>query len=301
MTEMERSRVKVSGRMCGRFSLFTYRTVVVVVLALAWGCDSSGGNTENSSGGNTENSSGGNTENSSGGNTDTSVPDEPVEGATQNSALDAACTPGVTLNIKDQAGFTQFKTVSGASVEAFIQGIGQKVCRILYRHAEEVREATHLTLVIEDIAQENVPAYKAGNGAQITVGMDGPYLLSLAPEKLKNEVFGMLFHEMTHMYQNDDADGKGVPSGLIEGIADFVRITAGYHGPETQQKGGQWDSGYTTTGWFLIWLEQRYPDVVYKLNLSMDSHDGLKWSPAAFKGLIGSTVDDLWVEYQLSL
>ncbi|GLJ24743.1 hypothetical protein SUGI_0473000 [Cryptomeria japonica] len=42
---------------------------------------------------------------------------------------------------------------------------------------------------------------------------------------VKAEIRGVLYHEMTHVWQ---WNGQGkAPGGLIEGIADYVRLTAG--------------------------------------------------------------------------
>lgn len=77
------------------------------------------------------------------------------------------------------------------------------------------------------------------------------------------EVNGILFHEMTHMYRQDDGDKGGVDIGLIEGIADSVRI----------------NNGFT-------------PD--------MDSRDGKPWTPEALRTITGRTVNQLWEEYRKS-
>nr|GEZ70149.1 hypothetical protein [Tanacetum cinerariifolium] len=43
---------------------------------------------------------------------------------------------------------------------------------------------------------------------------------------VKKEITGVLYHEMTHIWQ---WNGNGqAPGGLIEGIADYVRLKAGY-------------------------------------------------------------------------
>lgn len=61
---------------------------------------------------------------------------------------------------------------------------------------------------------------------------------------VKRFITGVLYHESTHIWQ---WNGNGqAPGGLIEGIADYVRLKAGY-APSNWVKPGQgdrWDQGY---------------------------------------------------------
>lgn len=101
------------------------------------------------------------------------------------------------------------------------------------------------------------------------------------------ELAGVLTHELVHCFQhtsprqlspthNDGAyshgngDGNGYdnnvnaprpPGGLIEGIADFVRLKAGLSPPHwkkptsSNERPAKWDQGYQHTAYFLAWLE----------------------------------------------
>ena len=99
-------------------------------------------------------------------------------------------------------------------------------------------------------------AYKSGSGADITVMISTDHLNNVkkAGRDVGKEIKGILFHEMTHMYQQDDSDKGGADGGLIEGIADTVRFQAGFT-PEGAQpnKNGRWNDGYRTTAFFLLW------------------------------------------------
>jgi hypothetical protein len=49
------------------------------------------------------------------------------------------------------------------------------------------------------------------------------------------------------------------PGGLIEGIADWVRLNAHLSPPHWKKEAtGNWDAGYQHTGYFLEYLEQRF-------------------------------------------
>ncbi|OJD24908.1 hypothetical protein ACJ73_03732 [Blastomyces percursus] len=99
------------------------------------------------------------------------------------------------------------------------------------------------------------------------------------------ELLGVITHELVHCYQHTrpqarvgpeelkkkkkkkkqkDKSGPQIPnppSGLIEGIADFVRLKAGLVPPHWErpmskaERGGRWDQGYQITAFFLEWIE----------------------------------------------
>jgi hypothetical protein len=209
----------------------------------------------------------------------------------------------VTLDLEDTDPTRQklFLDAANNDPEGFMQEIGRNVCALLYRKVEEVRDATHLTLHISHAPGE--VAWKAGNGADIEVMISTDHLSNVAGEgrDVAYEVKGILYHEMTHMYQHDDSDGQGgdLDIGLIEGIADYVRFSAGYPPDGAQpDPNGNWNDGYRTTAFFLLWLAEAYPDSVYRLNLSMDERDGKTWTKEAFVELTGKSVEDLWQEYR---
>nr|XP_043625990.1 uncharacterized protein LOC122597466 [Erigeron canadensis] len=111
---------------------------------------------------------------------------------------------------------------------------------------------------------------------------------------LKREFSGVIFHEMTHVWQ---WSGNGMtPSGLIEGIADYVRLKAGYipsHWVQAGQ-GDKWDAGYDVTARFLDYCEGLRYGFVAELNKKMR----YGYYPEYFVDLVGKTVDQLWSEYK---
>jgi hypothetical protein len=111
------------------------------------------------------------------------------------------------------------------------------------------------------------------------------------------EVEGILAHELTHGYQNSHA---APPSWLIEGIADSVRIKAGLHLLRTVKPGGHWTDSYTTTAFFFVWLDDRYPGFLHRLNLML-REGSAPWTEAAFSELTGFEVATLWDDFQASI
>ncbi|KAL3515329.1 hypothetical protein ACH5RR_022231 [Cinchona calisaya] len=111
---------------------------------------------------------------------------------------------------------------------------------------------------------------------------------------LKTEITGVLFHEMTHVWQ---WNGNGLaPGGLIEGIADYVRLKAGYvpsHWVKSGQ-GNRWDQGYDVTARFLDYCNSLKNGFVAQLNKKMRNGYGDNY----FVDLLGKTVDQLWKDYK---
>ncbi|CAL5358072.1 unnamed protein product [Camellia sinensis] len=111
---------------------------------------------------------------------------------------------------------------------------------------------------------------------------------------VKKEITGVLYHEMTHIWQ---WNGNGqTPGGLIEGIADFVRLKAGY-APSHWVKPGQgdrWDQGYDVTARFLDYCNSRRNGFVAELNKKMRNGYNANY----FVQLLGKTVDQLWSDYK---
>lgn len=116
---------------------------------------------------------------------------------------------------------------------------------------------------------------------------------------LRHEVAGVITHEMVHCFQNN---GHGTaPGGLIEGIADFVRLKAGLAPPHWDKsptgRGEKWDEGYQRTAWFLEWLEDKKgAGTVSRLNAALrhEKYDEKKF----WVDLFGTSIEKLWDQYK---
>ncbi|GAM86204.1 hypothetical protein ANO11243_042160 [Dothideomycetidae sp. 11243] len=118
---------------------------------------------------------------------------------------------------------------------------------------------------------------------------------SADPAATNKEIHGVICHELVHCWQWD-ALGTA-PGGLIEGIADWVRLRAGFVPPHwTHECGAKWDAGYHNTGYFLDWIErQRGAGSVSKINAALRQ---TKYNEEKFwKGLFGKSVNELWSTY----
>lgn len=75
------------------------------------------------------------------------------------------------------------------------------------------------------------------------------YILNTKSPK-RQELLGVICHELVHCFQW--AANGTCPGGLIEGMADWVRLRAGLGAVHWKQEaGGKWDGGYQHTGFFL--------------------------------------------------
>jgi Peptidase of plants and bacteria len=226
----------------------------------------------------------------------------PETSSAEREALDRACTPKFTLKQTDMGpkGMLFTEAVNG-NAEAFVQQIGREVCRVLYRRADEVRAANAIELNIRDY--DGVAA-KWGDIGDIGVEISTRHLQNVKNEgrDVRAEISGILHHEMTHMYQNDDKP-EGTFTGLAnmyEGIADAVRIRNGFPPAGAQpDKNGRWqDKAYAGQAFFWLYIDTAQPDFLYKLNATMKGRDGRPWAVTEIQTISGKSADQWWTEYQ---
>ncbi|KAL1969367.1 hypothetical protein VTN77DRAFT_9560 [Rasamsonia byssochlamydoides] len=130
------------------------------------------------------------------------------------------------------------------------------------------------------------------------------------------ELTGVLTHELVHCYQHTAPTGTTnapqPPGGLIEGIADFVRLKADLVPPHwkrpssAKERAARWDQGYQHTAFFLAWLEDvrigrgaigLLNDRLLRMGYTGGEEEKDKQETSFWKGLFGADVLELWEEY----
>jgi len=176
-----------------------------------------------------------------------------------------------------------------------------------------VRRSLDLLYDSPDCPTTNVPGtrsvtliIRSMEGVAYTTGSDldddhkeihfsAEYIDNIAASRKADEILGVLTHEMVHCYQYN---ARGTcPGGLIEGIADFVRLNSGLSPPHwSRSSKGSWDAGYQSTAYFLEYLETRYGEgTVRKINEKLRTD---KYQAKPFwTELLGRRVDQLWSDY----
>ncbi|KAI2607585.1 BSP-domain-containing protein [Hypoxylon fragiforme] len=124
-----------------------------------------------------------------------------------------------------------------------------------------------------------------------------PYISTITPPtRQTSEITGIITHELVHCYQHT---GRGfAPSGLIEGVADWVRLQCELAPPHWNpaEVPAKWDAGYQHTAYFLQYLEDRFgAGTVPRLNEKLRTD---KYVEKAFwTELVGGPVEQLFKDY----
>lgn len=154
------------------------------------------------------------------------------------------------------------------------------------------KDVKNITLFIEN---SDGVAFVVDNEIHFSANYLGNY--SGHDHNLKREFTGVLYHETARIWQ---WDGKNsIPVGLIQGIADFVRLKAKYipsHWVYPGFVGSSWDQGYDVTARFLDYCNSLGNGFVAKLNKKLKRG----YSAHYFVDLLGKSVDQLWSDYNVT-
>lgn len=210
--------------------------------------------------------------------------------------------PQVTVKIIDTT------TGNGALFEqalpdaaAQIKGIIRKICSILYDNPNEAhKQPQSIVITVENIGGV---AGASGTSTEGHIAISSSYLRSYynSGQPLRYELLGILYHELTHLYQYDD-NAYGSIGYMIEGMADAIRFDVGHHDRYAVTPGGSWTGSYGVTGNFLRWIDDyKHHGFLREINASLNPFDTVTWTENAFQQITGTDVNTLWSEYQNSL
>jgi hypothetical protein len=106
----------------------------------------------------------------------------------------------------------------------------------------------------------------------------------------------MVIHELTHVVQAYQGDGN--PGWLVEGVADYIRLThfePQARRPRIDPAKASYRDAYKTTAIFLEWAEKNYDrELVKELNRAMRAGS---YRPELFQERTGKSVDELWAAF----
>lgn len=204
--------------------------------------------------------------------------------------------PLLRLEIRDLSSKGSLAFLSLPSSGSVLQNAVEATLAWLYTPCSIIPQTRSITLILRDMPGV---AYTTGSDIDSDhkeIHFSTSYIEGqMHKDGFEKEVMGVITHEMVHCWQWN-ARGS-CPGGLIEGIADFVRLRAGFVPPHWKKEaGGDWDAGYQHTGYFLDYLERRFGDgTVVKINETL--RDRVYKEKTFWEECIGCAVDELWEEY----
>jgi PKD repeat protein len=190
-----------------------------------------------------------------------------------------------------------------------IHEISLGVSKILYN---DVTEIALFKSVLFETGHYDFPAAKSGTATAMILQMDLDHIANIAEQgdqALRDEVFGMLWHELTHGYSSSPNTGQYAAGDeyhtFLESVADFVRIKAGYN--EHKRPAIKWveswnDDAYNQTSFFLEWVQDSHRSIEFIKLFNKAANDLEVWSfDAAFKKVLGEDkgIATLWKSYQV--
>lgn len=203
----------------------------------------------------------------------------------------------VINNAQNEAGGAKFDQVIGSTqAQSILASASQFIQNAFYVGDPPVpqKQVNKVTLYVDDLPSGGAVAYAQGDGTdQSAIHLSQSYVGSYSGDVV-TEIKGVLYHEMTHVWQ---WNGQGTADGgLIEGIADYIRLTAGLPGSTWGQpgQGTRWDEGYSVTAYFLQYCESLQGGFVRSLNAKLATG----WDVSYFQDLLGQSVDQLWQSYK---
>ncbi|MFD0588123.1 discoidin domain-containing protein [Paenibacillus sp. GCM10027627] len=187
------------------------------------------------------------------------------------------------------------------NAEQDILAILRKVYELLYNKPTDAPHETKKFLVT--FGPEGPAASVGGDEEQMTIFFNSARLEQIAANPnfhytIRDEIIGMLYHELGHAYQYSNFD--------IEAVTDSLRYAAGYHNRYNVSTGGNWYN--TGTANFIRWIEDsKHPGFIRQLNATYLDTYGLNETQilalkeSQFQLITGVSVSTLWSQYQQSL
>ncbi|CAN6304741.1 unnamed protein product [Urochloa humidicola] len=203
----------------------------------------------------------------------------------------AAVTFHVTNNAPATPGGQRFDCDYGASFAARVLSDASSFTWAVFNQTSpgDRRPVDTVTLAV-NATTGGPAAYTVGS----TIVLDAGYVWNYTGDVMA-EVTGVLYHETVHVWQwgLQDYDAHW---WVFEGIADFVRLRAGYAPAHWvwPGQGSSWDKGYDVTARFFDYCDSLRPGFVAALNAKLK--DGYR--DDYFVQIMGKCVQELWMDYK---
>ncbi|ERF71641.1 hypothetical protein EPUS_00630 [Endocarpon pusillum Z07020] len=209
-------------------------------------------------------------------------------------------TPLLRLKIQDLSEKGARSFLSCIDAAGVLEEAVRTVLDLLYpgQYWESWPGSRSVTLVLSSFGGVAYTRGKALDHDHKEIHLSTDYVAGIKPDLLKREITGVIVHEMVHCWQ---WDGCGTaPGGLIEGLADWVRLRADLSPPHWKRTtGDRWDAGYQMTAWFLDWLEKEYgTGTVPRLNHLLKE---VKYDEEEYwcgRSGLHKSVQELWKDYK---
>jgi hypothetical protein len=219
--------------------------------------------------------------------------------ATAAAAAPAFKVPKLRLEIRDLTHPAASRFLGAVNVSDCAAAAVRNVLCLLYTSpacpTTTVPPTRSVTLILRDMGGV---AYTTGSDLDDDhkeVHLSLAYLARQSDARLGPEVTGVLTHELVHCFQYNGF--ATCPGGLIEGIADWVRLRCRLEPPHWKREAdGRWDAGYQRTAYFLDYLERRFGHgTVQRINEKLRIQ---RYEEKAFwTELLGRPVAQLWADY----
>lgn len=189
------------------------------------------------------------------------------------------------------------QTVGNAKALDMLASASAFINRVLYDGSSIPRKVVSKLIFSVDQDTQGFVAYTVGGEKNESfIHLSDKYVggYNESPD-VAREIEGIIYHESTHVWQ---WNGQGTaPGGLIEGIADYIRLIAGLAPPHWVKAGAgeRWDQGYDITAYFLQYCESLKPGFVRDVNARLALGT---WNLNFFQNLLGKSVDQLWADYK---
>lgn len=213
-------------------------------------------------------------------------------------------TVSYVKNLPDHPGQAALERVL-PDLTQVIEEISLGVAKLLYNNVTEIKVFETLTF---ETGQYDFPAAKSGTDKDMILMFDLDHIANVelqGEETLRKEVMGVLWHELTHGY-NQVPDSGVYQAGnelhsFLEGLANHIRLQAGYIELTPKWIESWNDDAYNQTSLFLSWVAEsnRNTDFIRLFNASAGSIEN--WSfDKAFKSIFGEArgIEVVFAEYQ---